>query len=1090
MAIDDVGQSSNNVGVKDDIESSTTTMEIKIKMLDSSTHTICVNKDLAIPTLKEQLALVLGVPAQQQRLIFRGKVLKDDQLLSSYNVEDGDSLHLVVRQIVEPGAVNSEGVTTSQESQDGASMPARARPTQVTHSVVLGTINITNAGEGGLPDLNRIVSAVLNSVGSGNTSFESAVNGGVTTGVLAPNVHATAPNTSTRPEVANGGQPPQMAANNLPTQMSMEVVPDALETLSLFLNRVHENFMANGFVREGTSHASPDLGTFQLPSASHAGNIGQAFPSATSAATPRQSLTPGALGNIIRHVQGVLTNQAEAAFSRLSGQLENETTLTDVVARGEVQSAAIWTGNMMQQLGALLMELGRTTLTLRMGQSPAEAVVNSGPAVFISPIGPNPIMPLPFQTGFPFGDFRVQVPQAMPGMTRPPSFNAVGPRGVNIQIHARDLGSVLASGALPPNMQLPSQILAGLASGASAQRPEQAQTGQAENAEQSPPGPETASGPNLQVLPGVVQGAIMIIQENGTSRVVPIMPRAAPLSNNIVPPIGAETRPNSGGFTPINARFQQQMDPLLTQLRPLQLGTFYNQATNSISSQDPVPNSGQQQSATTTESARPLGITITVPLHLTPQLAEPQPQQIVPSAPGIEPVSRTTEISINSTETPGVISNQTEIVEGTGSYTSQNQQSVNISSANAVECHINAESATNSNEALDERSESSSDGLQNNTREQIETALEENDSKCKGLQSDGVDVIPAGLGLGSLPPLPLKPSRRSKAKHRELSEAEQTKAKSSAPLTEEQDLAVNSGRRFDDSKVQSFQRGKSSARVEEHSTSETSSKDILQGMFSLLDNSAKDGQIHSSSSGTEQLVSNSVPSNVLHRGANRDGQQSPIPSDAFGSMMGQLMRSPIMGSLVSQVAQSMGEAQNSPTDPENAQIGDMLGGLDIASMLQQTLPLISQLFRSASPVGQSDQSSLRAFGEVEPDHRQHPRLESSRATTGESSQVKLEETAEKVQNGERPEDIFRSVAEHAAKYVLSSSSSDEIADLAGALVQTTGLADAYMSLLCHDLARRLATEEHQNEVSQSPHATQRAGRSRPSEQTEEKAKRF
>lgn len=72
----------------------------------------------------------------------------------------------------------------------------------------------------------------------------------------------------------------------------------------------------------------------------------------------------------------------------------------------------------MQHLGALLLELGRTLLTLRMGQTPvcsipiflsfkftgncllqllpslfqAEAIVNAGPAVYISPSGPNPIM--------------------------------------------------------------------------------------------------------------------------------------------------------------------------------------------------------------------------------------------------------------------------------------------------------------------------------------------------------------------------------------------------------------------------------------------------------------------------------------------------------------------------------------------------------------------------------------------------------------------------------------------------------------------------------------------------------------------------
>ena len=41
---------------------------------------------MAVPALKEQLASVVGVPAESQRLICRGKVLKDDQLLSAYSI--------------------------------------------------------------------------------------------------------------------------------------------------------------------------------------------------------------------------------------------------------------------------------------------------------------------------------------------------------------------------------------------------------------------------------------------------------------------------------------------------------------------------------------------------------------------------------------------------------------------------------------------------------------------------------------------------------------------------------------------------------------------------------------------------------------------------------------------------------------------------------------------------------------------------------------------------------------------------------------------------------------------------------------------
>ncbi|KAJ8437116.1 hypothetical protein Cgig2_016859 [Carnegiea gigantea] len=91
-------------------------IEIKIKTMDSQTYSLRVDKQMSVPALKERVASVTGVVTEHQRLICRGKVLKDDQLLSAYrilevivifehlvppfqlDVEDGHTLHLVVRE--------------------------------------------------------------------------------------------------------------------------------------------------------------------------------------------------------------------------------------------------------------------------------------------------------------------------------------------------------------------------------------------------------------------------------------------------------------------------------------------------------------------------------------------------------------------------------------------------------------------------------------------------------------------------------------------------------------------------------------------------------------------------------------------------------------------------------------------------------------------------------------------------------------------------------------------------------------------------------------------------------------------------------
>lgn len=41
---------------------------------------------MPVPLLKEKIANEVGVPVGQQRLIFRGKVLKDDHVLSEYRI--------------------------------------------------------------------------------------------------------------------------------------------------------------------------------------------------------------------------------------------------------------------------------------------------------------------------------------------------------------------------------------------------------------------------------------------------------------------------------------------------------------------------------------------------------------------------------------------------------------------------------------------------------------------------------------------------------------------------------------------------------------------------------------------------------------------------------------------------------------------------------------------------------------------------------------------------------------------------------------------------------------------------------------------
>src|SRR5438128_6051096 len=107
------------------------------------------------------------------------------------------------------------------------------------------------------------------------------------------------------------------------------------------------------------------------------------------------------------------------SIQQLSTQLGDLVNVTDSATRRTLQSSVMPSGVLLQNLGSLLLELGRATMMLRINPASvgfcdnyvdlistwnffyiflliylasfqSEAVVNSGPALYISPSGPNP----------------------------------------------------------------------------------------------------------------------------------------------------------------------------------------------------------------------------------------------------------------------------------------------------------------------------------------------------------------------------------------------------------------------------------------------------------------------------------------------------------------------------------------------------------------------------------------------------------------------------------------------------------------------------------------------------------------------------
>jgi hypothetical protein len=89
-------------------------VSLNIKCSTGTKLTITAELDKTVSELKAQLQADVGVPPEQMRLIYAGRVLKDPQTLASYNIEDGHTVHLV-----QGAAAPAASVTSPPAQQSG-----------------------------------------------------------------------------------------------------------------------------------------------------------------------------------------------------------------------------------------------------------------------------------------------------------------------------------------------------------------------------------------------------------------------------------------------------------------------------------------------------------------------------------------------------------------------------------------------------------------------------------------------------------------------------------------------------------------------------------------------------------------------------------------------------------------------------------------------------------------------------------------------------------------------------------------------------------------------------------------------------------
>jgi len=82
--------------------------------------------ETTVGELKAEIATKTTIPVNQQRLIYKGKILKDEGTLESYNILNGESIHLV--KGATPSSTPSAPAPAASTSAPAAAPQASALP--------------------------------------------------------------------------------------------------------------------------------------------------------------------------------------------------------------------------------------------------------------------------------------------------------------------------------------------------------------------------------------------------------------------------------------------------------------------------------------------------------------------------------------------------------------------------------------------------------------------------------------------------------------------------------------------------------------------------------------------------------------------------------------------------------------------------------------------------------------------------------------------------------------------------------------------------------------------------------------------------
>ncbi|XP_029961134.1 ubiquitin-like protein 4A [Salarias fasciatus] len=91
-------------------------MILTVKPLQGKECSVQVTEDEKVSTVKELVSERLNIPANQQRLLYKGKALADEHRLSDYSIGPEAKLNLVIRPVGERTGLSGTAAASSSSS--------------------------------------------------------------------------------------------------------------------------------------------------------------------------------------------------------------------------------------------------------------------------------------------------------------------------------------------------------------------------------------------------------------------------------------------------------------------------------------------------------------------------------------------------------------------------------------------------------------------------------------------------------------------------------------------------------------------------------------------------------------------------------------------------------------------------------------------------------------------------------------------------------------------------------------------------------------------------------------------------------------